>query len=137
MVTRLALLYLSVSFLLVGVWAQCWPQSFYMDFPGFGRAWVRLDGPFNEHLMRDVGGLNLGLGLAALFALRVPHARVIQAVCLAMLAYSLPHYGYHLTHLSLLPSGFDAVANSVLLGVNVFLPCMLMLTARASSPIPD
>lgn len=70
--TRAGLIYLALSFLPIGIWAQFWPQSFYNDFPGLGRAWVRIDGPFNEHLIRDVGGLNLGLGLAAIFALRSP-----------------------------------------------------------------
>ena len=37
------------------------PQSFYDDFPGLGRAWVSVDGPYNEHLVRDVGALNLAL----------------------------------------------------------------------------
>ena len=46
----------------VGVWALIAPQSFYDAFPsiGFG-AWVGVDGPFNEHLIRDVGALYLAL----------------------------------------------------------------------------
>lgn len=132
---RAGLLYLALSFLLVGVWAQFWPQSFYNNFPGLGRTWVRLDGPFNEHLIRDVGGLNLGLGLAAIFALRFPQARVIQAVSLVIFVYSLPHYVYHLTHLSVLPTTLDQVANIVLLGLNVFLPLALMVSAPRVQPI--
>jgi hypothetical protein len=127
--TRTGLVYLALSFLLIGIWAQFFPQSFYNDFPGLGRAWVRIDGPFNEHLIRDVGGLNLGLGLAAIFALRFPQARVLQAVCLVIFVYSLPHYVYHLTHLSVLPSALDQVANIVLLGLNVFIPLALMIAA--------
>jgi hypothetical protein len=88
-----------------------------------------LDGPFNGHLIRDVGGLNLGLGLAAIFALSFLQARVIQAVSLAMVVYSLPHYVYHLTHLSVLPTTLDQVANIVLLGLNVFIPLALMIVA--------
>ena len=34
---------------------------FYDDFPGLGRSWVAADGPYNEHLVRDVGALNLAL----------------------------------------------------------------------------
>jgi hypothetical protein len=127
--TRVGLAYLALSFLLIGVWAQFFPQSFYNDFPGLGRAWVRLDGLFNEHLIRDVGGLNLGLGLAAIFALYFPQARVIQVVSLVMFVYSLPHYVYHLAHLSVLPTTLDQVANIVLLGLNVFIPLALLIVA--------
>jgi hypothetical protein len=127
--TRAGLAYLALSFLLIGIWAQFYPHSFYTDFPGLGRAWVRIDGPFNEHLIRDVGGLNLGLGLAAIFALRFPQARVIQVVCLVIFVYSLPHYVYHLAHLLVLPSALDQVANIVLLGLNVFIPLALMIVA--------
>jgi hypothetical protein len=132
---RAGLAYLALSFLLIGIWAQFFPQSFYNDFPGLGRAWVRLDGPFNEHLIRDVGGLNLGLGLAAIFALYFPQARVIQAVCLVMFVYGLPHDIYHLTHLSVLPTTLDQIANIVLLGLNVFIPLALMIVAPRAQPI--
>ena len=46
----------------VGVWALAAPQAFYEAFPGIGfGAWVGVDGPFNEHLIRDVGALYLAL----------------------------------------------------------------------------
>ena len=41
------------------------PKSFYEDFPGAGRVWVAVDGPYNEHLVRDVGSLNLALAFVA------------------------------------------------------------------------
>ena len=62
---RVALGLLAVSSLVVGVWAGFFPQSFYDSFPGLGRHWVRVDGPYNEHLVRDVGTLNLGLAALA------------------------------------------------------------------------
>ena len=37
------------------------PAAFYDDFPGLGRMWVAPDGPYNQHLVRDVGELNLAL----------------------------------------------------------------------------
>ena len=46
------------------------PRSFYDDFPGAGRTWVAVDGPYNEHLVRDVGGLNLALAFVAVLAAR-------------------------------------------------------------------
>ena len=45
----------------VGLQALFTPRSFYDDFP-LGRGWVAMDGPYNQHLVRDVGSLNLALG---------------------------------------------------------------------------
>ena len=46
----------------VGAWALLAPRAFYDTFPssGFGPG-VGVDGPFNEHLIRDVGALYLAL----------------------------------------------------------------------------
>lgn len=57
---RAALWLLTSTTLVVGAWALLAPASFYRAFP-LGRAWVAVDGPFNEHLLRDVGGLFLAL----------------------------------------------------------------------------
>jgi hypothetical protein len=38
------------------------PRTFYDDFP-FGRAWVEMLPPYNEHLVSDVGGFYLGFAL--------------------------------------------------------------------------
>ena len=57
-----SLLVLTVLALFVGAWAQLAPASFHTSFP-FGQGWLAADGPYNEHLLRDVGGLNLALAL--------------------------------------------------------------------------
>src|SRR5256885_3835110 len=56
----------------IGLWATFAPRSWYDHFPGGGRHWVAVDGPYNEHLTRDVGALYLALAvvtIAALFTL--------------------------------------------------------------------
>jgi hypothetical protein len=58
---RVGMALLAVSPLGVGVWALFAPRSFFQDFPAAGRHWVSALGPYNEHLMRDVGALNLAL----------------------------------------------------------------------------
>lgn len=45
------------------------PRSFYDDFPGGGIAWVSVDGPYNEHLIRDIGAWSLGTTVVVLAAL--------------------------------------------------------------------
>ena len=109
LVRRLALIVIAGGGLLVGLWAQGFPRSFYDDFPGMGRVWVAVDGPFNEHLVRDVGGLNLALAFVAIFALVTGSVAVARAAGGAALLYGVPHLLYHATHLDPFDTG-DAVA---------------------------
>src|SRR5882672_8648294 len=96
--TRIGLAYLAVGFALVGFWAAFAPKSFYTDFPGAGRHWVSPDGPSNQHLIRDVGELNLALmivvGSAAL-TLSLPRVR---AALVATVVNGLLHGVYHVGH---------------------------------------
>ena len=48
-VLRIGLALLAASQALVGVWALLAPRSFFDDFPAFGRTWVALLSPYNEH----------------------------------------------------------------------------------------
>ena len=107
---RIALGYLVVVALQIGVWAQFAPRSFYDDFPGLGRAWVSVDGPYNEHLVRDVGGLYLALGVV-LVAAMITLARVmVTTASLAVLASGVPHAVYHFAHRDGLAAGDLAVS---------------------------
>jgi len=115
---RLALVVLAVSSALVGLWAQAFPRSFYDDFPGLGRVWVAVDGPFNEHLVRDVGGLNLGLAFVAALALITANPVAARAAGGAALIYGVPHLTYH----ALNTEGFattDVAAMLVSLGLGI------------------
>lgn len=70
---RGGLLLLAASALTVGLWTLLVPRSFYDDCPLPGRNWVSALGPYNEHLVRDVGALNLALGV--LLALGIINVR--------------------------------------------------------------
>src|SRR4029453_9199401 len=96
---RIALALLFVQGLFVGPWAAAWPRSFYDDFPGGGRAWVAADGPYNEHLVRDFGALNLALTAVVTVALITGTPAVLRAAALAWLVSSVPHLVYHARHL--------------------------------------
>lgn len=96
---KVALVVIAAGTLLVGVWAQLFPRSFYDDFPGAGRVWVAVDGPFNEHLVRDVGGLNLALAFVAIVALVTGSVITARAAGGGALLYGVPHLAYHATHL--------------------------------------
>ncbi len=106
---RLALVVIAGGTAVVGVWAQLFPRSFYDDFPGAGRVWVAVDGPFSEHLVRDVGGLNLALALVAIVALVTGSVLLARVAGGAALVYGVPHLVYHASHLDAFDTG-DKVA---------------------------
>jgi hypothetical protein len=114
----------------LGIWATFAPRSFYDDFPGFGREWVRVDGPYNEHLVRDFGALNLALAVVTIAALITFSRPLVIAVAIAWLAWGVPHLVYHLRHLDVLSTG-DKVANVFLLGsLPVLAVVVLVLTLQ-------
>jgi len=126
---RLALVVIAFGSLVVGAWAQVFPRSFYDDFPGLGRVWIAVDGPYNEHLVRDVGGLNLGLALVAVVALITANLLLARVAGAAALLYGLPHLVYHAAHADVFDAT-DAVANLVGLAVAA-LAALLALAAPA------
>src|SRR5262245_177277 len=97
--TRVLLAIVAIGYVGVGAWAALAPGSFYANFPGGGHQWVSADGPFNEHLVRDVGTLNLALAAVAIAALVRPGRYLVQVIAGATLVYSAPHFLYHLFHL--------------------------------------
>jgi hypothetical protein len=107
---RIALAYLGLLSLEIGVWAQFAPRSFYDHFPGLGRAWVSVDGPYNEHLVRDVGGLNLGLAAVLIVAFVTLSRPTIIAAAAATLLYGVPHLIYHIANTDGLDGGDVAVS---------------------------
>ena len=95
----------------IGVWAQFFPESFYRSFPGAGRTWVSVDGPYNEHLVRDVGGLQLALASVTAAALVWGGVRLVRIAAIAWLLFGVPHYLYHLSHLGDLDGIADRMPN--------------------------
>jgi hypothetical protein len=101
----------------VGGWQMLAPASFYEDFPGLGRHWVSVDGPYNEHLLRDVGQGNLAIGIVALVALLTGGVWLARATGLAAVAAYLPHQLYHQRTLHLLETTSDEVLQTLTLSL--------------------
>ena len=127
--TRIALGYLTLVSLEVGVWAQFAPRSFYDNFPGLGRAWVRVDGPFNEHLVRDVGGLNLAISAVLIVAFVTLSRPMIIAASVATLLYGVPHLVYHIANTDGLGSG-DVIVSIGGLALFAAVPIALIVVSR-------
>jgi hypothetical protein len=107
---RVALWFLVAVSAVVGVWAQVFPTSFYDDFP-FGLGWVRLLPPYNEHLVRDVGGLNLALVVVLAAALLRTDRFTVRVAALAGAVFAVPHTVFHALHMAHFPL-VDAVVQT-------------------------
>jgi hypothetical protein len=127
-IVRILLVGLGIPAVVISTWAAFAPRSFYEDFPGFGQVWVRPDGPFNEHLVRDVGELNLALAFVTLAAVVWCTPVLVRLVAGAWLVEGVPHLVYHLRHLESLAS--DAkVASIVGLAIVPLVALALLATA--------
>src|SRR4028118_863279 len=73
------------------------PRLFYEDFPLPGRDWVSTLGPYDEHLVRDYGALNLALGILLVATALFLERRLTRVALAAWLGYALPHFVYHTT----------------------------------------
>ncbi|MGI9601586.1 MAG: hypothetical protein ACR2QE_06865 [Acidimicrobiales bacterium] len=131
---RLGLLVIFGGSVVVGFWAQLAPQSFYDSFPGAGRVWIAIDGPYNEHLLRDVGGLNLALALVAFVAMLRPEPLLVATAAGAALVFGAPHLLYHLANLDTLDTG-DQVGLIVSLGVAVVVPVALLIDVARNTDL--
>jgi hypothetical protein len=133
--TRVVLALLAFSSAVVGFWAALAPRSFYDKFPGGGHAWVSPDGPYNEHLVRDVGDLNLALTVVTVFAFVVLARTLVLATAIAWLVYGVPHLVYHARHLGPF-SGSDTTTIPVSLALAVAGALLLLLPPRQRRPEP-
>jgi hypothetical protein len=120
--------------LAAGLWQQFAPRSFYDDFPGAGRHWVSPDGPYNEHLIRDVGQGNIAFGVVALLALLSGSIWLARATGLAAVLANVPHQIYHQRNLDILPATTDRVLQTATLSLVTVSALALALLAFAMRP---
>jgi hypothetical protein len=118
----------------IGGWSMIWPAEWYATFPdgvadGMLGQWILADGPFNEHLIRDVGAMYLALAGAGVVAALSTSLTAMRAVGVAWIVFSAPHLFYHLLHLHGLDA-IDAVVEPVSLALTVVLPVPLLFPAR-------
>lgn len=124
--------------LYVGGWAAVATRSFYDSFPGLGFIWISIDGPYNEHLINDVGTLNLGFAAATAYAalLRSETAVVTasRTVGIAWVVFSIPHLVYHARHLDGLGTA-DVLGQVVTVSSTIVLGALLLLGPLPRRPL--
>ncbi len=121
------LMVLAASAAYVGFWALLRPASFFASFPGGGRSWLSGTGPYNEHLVRDVGALYMSLLVVTIACAIRPHPVWVRLTGVVWLVFSVPHLLYHASRL--IPSGRGADQLAGLTGT-VFLAGLLCLPVR-------
>ena len=84
---------------LMGAWAFAYPRGFFDDFPVQGAAWVSTLGEFNDHLLRDFGSAQVGLGIAGLVAARAGALEAIRPILIGFAVFGTLHLSFHLTTL--------------------------------------
>jgi hypothetical protein len=110
------------------------PRTFYDRFPSSAHTWVAYLPPYNEHLMRDVGGLNLALLIVVAVAAVTLDRLMVRTALVAVLFFAVVHFVFHITHLEHFPRG-DAIGQTISLGVTVLLPALLLwLSFRVAWP---
>jgi hypothetical protein len=134
MTTRILLAVLVAEGALPGLWALLFPRSFYDDFPGFGRHWVNIDGPYNEHLVRDVGALQLALAVVALVALVMLTRASLVSAAAGWLVWTVPHLVYHFRHRHAFHSGDAPVVLGGFVAVAIVASLLLARGERERVP---
>jgi hypothetical protein len=125
---RVGLLLVAATPLVGGLWALLFPRAFYDDFPLPGRDWVSTLGPFNEHLVRDYGALNLALAVLLVSAAIFLELRLARVALISWLVFAAPHFVFHLgqTHHFTAGSSAEQLGG---LGLLVLLPLVLLFIA--------
>jgi hypothetical protein len=126
---RIGLLFVAATPLAGGFWALLFPRAFYEGFPLPGSGWVSTLGPYNEHLVRDYGALNLAMAVLLLAAGVFLERCLAQVALITWLVFEVPHFVFHLgqTH------HFSAGSNLAQLGGLAFLvllPLGLLFLSR-------
>ena len=124
--------FLALSAADVGLWATFTPRSFYRSFPLPGHHWVALAGPYDEHLVRDVGGLYLALLVITVWVAVRPTADTLRMVGSGWLVFHLAHLAFHLDHLDGLSTA-DKIGNVVSLSAVLLLALVLVLPERRAA----
>lgn len=119
--TVLLLLWLlAVSCSVTGAYAIAAPHSFYRHVVG-----VHLLGPYNEHLLSDVGGFYLGFGVTFTWAARTLSSQLVRATCAGFALTQTAHFIWHA--LNLQPFTFaQGAVQTIGLGVFLALPLAVL-----------
>jgi hypothetical protein len=126
---RVTLACLAFSAAFPGLLATISPSGFYDGFP-FGRGWVQMLPPYNEHLIHDVGNYKLAFAILFAWAAWRPSRQLVIPLASAWSVAALLHASYHSLHLDGFGAG-DAIALTAVLVAALALPVLaIVITQR-------
>src|SRR5690349_18299137 len=108
----------------VSLWQYVFSRSFYDSFPT-----VKLDPPYNQHLVSDVGGLGLALCATLYIAAVLLDNKVALTALVGYLVYVATHFLFHVTHFDNF-SLLEALGVATGLGLEVVLAAPLRHLVR-------
>ena len=132
-VLRVGLGFLALSQGVIGAWALLGPRTFFNHFPGTALGWVALLPPYNEHLVRDVGGLTLALGVVLAAAAVRADAWWARTAVAAFAVFAVPHTLFHSVHLDGFPAG-DALAQQAGFALQLLVALAVLVAVRRPRP---
>jgi hypothetical protein len=132
---RIALAYFAFMSFTLGAYAVLAPRHYFDNFP-VGMEWVAGDGPYNEHLMRDYGALNLALASVAICALIFATRELVIATAISQIVYAVPHILYHIANSSLLGDSADKVGAIGGLTLNAVLGAVMLFYVYSTRSEP-
>jgi hypothetical protein len=126
-ITTIGLALIAAVMLPTALQATFAPRSFFEDFP-FGRGWIAAEGgAYDEHLVRDVGGLFLAMIVMTVWA--IWRRQVARPVAVAWLLQGFLHLGYHAGHLD----AYDGIDRVGLVGSLLVVPALALVVLVADS----
>jgi hypothetical protein len=129
---RSALVLLGAGGAVTGAWAYAAPRHWYDNFPGFGMSWLPPLGPFNEHLVKDVGAMFLAMAaLTAVTFVLVANQSLVRVTAVMWLVFNTLHCIYHLPMLHVYNTR-DATVNAILLPLLVLVAAVLLKPIRVN-----
>lgn len=136
-VHRICLIFLTIVGLTLGGWAYGAPLNWYTTFPGMGMHWLPVLGPYNEHLVKDVGSMFFGLAVLAALALYHQGNRTVVVIAAASWSvFNALHLIYHLGMLHMYGPR-DAVLNVVSLSLLLIVSLIPLVPAeRTADRVP-
>jgi hypothetical protein len=126
---RVGIWFLALVELAVGIVATLTPRVFYDYLP-----WVSLASPYSEHLMRDLGAMNLALAVVTFVAAITMEQLMVRTALTAYLVFAVPHLLFHVTHHQHYTTT-AAILETTGLVVLVLLPVALLMFTGQRSPL--
>ena len=121
---RMLLAAMATQHVVTGLTMTLGPLWFYENVLGVAEL-----GPYNEHLLVDLGAMNLGLGLLATWAAVTMSLDLVRASCCCIAVVALAHLMFHAAHLHGL-SGLEAAVELTALAAIAVLPTLVSILAR-------